>query len=54
MNCARQYFYFRGRGLKVMNNDTITEWQILFSLGSGKEDFYTEDELEYEEYFEET
>lgn len=36
-----------------MNNDTITEWQILFSLGSGKEDFYTENELEYEEYFEE-
>ena len=36
-----------------MNNDTITEWQILFSIGSGKEDFYTENELEYEEYFEE-
>ena len=36
-----------------MNNDKVTEWQILFSLGSGKEDFYTENELEYEEYFEE-
>ena len=32
---------------------TITEWQILFSMTSDKEDFYTEDENEYKEYFQE-
>lgn len=32
---------------------TVTEWQILFSMTSGKEDFYTEDEDEYKEYFQE-
>lgn len=32
---------------------TVTEWQILFSMTSGKEDFYTEDENEYKEYFQE-
>lgn len=32
---------------------TVTEWQILFSMTSDKEDFYTEDENEYKEYFQE-
>ena len=32
---------------------TVTEWQILFSMTSGKDDFYTEDEDEYKEYFQE-
>lgn len=31
----------------------VTEWQILFSMTSGKDDFYTEDENEYKEYFQE-
>lgn len=30
---------------------SITEWQILFSMTSGIEDFYTEDEAEYNEKF---
>ena len=30
---------------------TVTEWQILFSMTSGLEDFYTEDEAEYNEKF---
>lgn len=31
----------------------VTEWQILFTMTSGKDDFYTEDEDEYNEYFQE-
>lgn len=31
----------------------VTEWQILFSMTSDKDDFYTEDENEYKEYFQE-
>lgn len=31
----------------------VTEWQILFTMTSGKDDFYTEDENEYKEYFQE-
>lgn len=31
----------------------VTEWQILFTMTSGKDDFYTEDENEYNEYFQE-
>ena len=30
---------------------TITEWQIMFTMTSGLEDFYTEDEAEYNEKF---
>ena len=30
---------------------SVTEWQILFSMTSGLEDFYTEDEAEYNEKF---
>ena len=30
---------------------SVTEWQILFSMTSGIEDFYTEDEAEYNEKF---
>ena len=34
-------------------NKKVTEWQILFSMTSDKDDFYTEDENEYKEYFQE-
>ena len=34
-------------------NKKVTEWQILFSMTSDKDDFYTEDEDEYKEYFQE-
>lgn len=30
---------------------TVTEWQIMFTMTSGLEDFYTEDEAEYNEKF---
>ena len=34
-----------------MQEKNVTEWQIMFTMTSGKEDFYTEDESEYNEMF---
>lgn len=36
-----------------MKVDKVTEYQILFEPGCGLDDFYTEDENEYEQYFQE-
>lgn len=34
-----------------MQEKNVTEWQIMFTMTSGLEDFYTEDEAEYNEKF---